>query len=216
MVQINICNSINLFSEEQKIEFRDVNDFNKILHSYPVAPHTPTILETITSSTLIYLDVSKKLIEVHCLDLNESKPKPAARKTIIQTQLYQVRDMCVIYAVDKQLLVVAADIEGLFAFNIATGNLEWKVDEEVPGMEQTIDANGVTQVGRGHLFVADRNNGCVQMFSLSDGQYLGPLKKGLETISDPSSVHWSPETSSLVVACYFQGKWQLNVINVQY
>ena len=124
--------------------------------------------------------------------------------------------MCVIHDVDKQLLVVAADIEGLFAFNIATGNLEWKVDEKVPGMEQTIDANGVTQVGRGHLFVADRNNGCVQMFSLSDGQYPGPLKKGLETISDPGSVHWSPETSSLVVACYFQGKWQLNVINVQY
>ena len=162
------------------------------------------------------MDVSKEPTEVHWLDLNECKPKPAAGKPIIQTQLDQMRDMCIIQNADKQLLVIAADIEGLFAFNIETGKLEWKVDEKVSGMEQTIDANGVTHDGHGPLFVADRNNGCLQMFSLSDGEYLGPLQKGLETISDPGSVHWSPEISSLVVACYLEGKWQLNVINVQY
>ena len=216
MVQINIYKSINLFSEEQKIEFRDVNNFNKILHSHSVAPHTPTILETIASSILIYLDVSKEPIEVHWLDLYESKPKAAAGKCVIRTQLSLVRDICIIQNADKQWLVVAGDIEGLFAFNMETGKLEWKVDENVPGMEQIIDANGVTHDGRGHLFVADRNNGCVQMFSLSDGKYLGPLNKGLETICDPGSIYWSSETSSLVVACYLNGKWQLNIINVQY
>ena len=216
MVQINICKSINLFSEEQKIKFQDANDFNKILYSHSVAPHRPTILQTIASSILIYLDVSKQPTEVHWLHLYDSKPKAAAAKYVIPTQLSRVHDMCVIQDADKQLFVVAADIEGLFAFNIETGNLEWKVDENVPGMEQIIDANGVTHDGRGHLFVADRNNGCVQMFSLSDGQYLGPLKKGLETISDPGSIHWNAETSSLVVACYLNGKWQLNIINVQY
>ena len=185
------------------------------MDSHSVAPHRPTILDTIASSTLIYVDVSKEPNEVYWLDLSESKPKLAAGKCVVPTQMYSMRDVCVIQDSDKQLLVVAADIDGLFAYNIESGKLEWKMDEMF-GMEQTIDANGVAQDGRGHLFVADRSNGCVQMFSVSVGQYLGPLTKGLETISDPGIVHWSAQMSSLVVGCHIQGKWHINVVNVQY
>ena len=76
---------------------------------------------------------------------------------------------------------------------------------------------GVTTDGRGHLFVTDYNNECIQTFSASDDQYLGCLMKGSEAIGGIFSVQLSAETLSLVVSCYFQGKkWQFNVFNVQY
>ena len=208
--------NINLFRNEQKIEFRDVNNFDKILHSHSVAPHTPTKLDTIAASTLIYLDVSKEPTEVHWLDLNESKPKPAAGKCVIHTQVNITDDICFVQYGDKHLLVVAARKAGLFAYNTDTNKLEWKVVGKVSGMEQAVLATGATTDGRGTLFMGDRGNECIQMFSASDGQYLGRLIKDVETIGNPRRVHWSPETSSLAAACLLQGKWQLQFINIQY
>ena len=70
---------------------------------------------------------------------------------------------------------------------------------------KAIFSYGVTTDKRGHLFVTDYNNECIQTFSASDGQYLGLLMKGSEAIGDIFSVKCSTESSSLVVACYFQG-----------
>ena len=217
MFHNNFCNSIH-FRDEQKIEFRDVNDFNKILLSHSVAPHKPEILTTIGASTLIYGHGSKKLIEVRWLDLSESKPKLAAGKSVILTQLGKMFDICFVEDGDKQLLVVAAFEAGLFAYNIKMGKLEWKVNGKVSGMEQALDAGGVTSDEHSYLLVADSGNECIQMFSASDGQYLGFLMTGVETIGDPIRVHWSPETSSLLTACSLQDTFSshLQFINIQH
>ena len=51
----------------------------------------------------------------------------------------------------------------------------------------------VTTDRRGHLFVTDYNNECMQMFSTSDGKYLGSLMKDSEAIGGIFSVQWSAE-----------------------
>ena len=178
-----------------------MTDFKKILHAHSVAPRTPTILDKIASSTLLYVDGSKKPFEVYQLDLSESNSKSAAEKPIIHTQQSEIYDMCFVQDGDKHLLVVATGDAGLFAYNTKTDKLEWEVNQKLTGMKQVPCATGVTTDGRGHLFVGDRGNGCIQMFSASDGQYLGHLMKGAETISDPGRIYWSVETSSLVAAC---------------
>ena len=208
--------NLYIFREEKKIEFRDVNDFNKILRSHSVAPHKPTQLDRNAASTLIYSDESTKNIDVHWLDFTGSNPKPPAGKVVIGTELHFIDDICFVQYGDKQLLAVAARKAGLFVYNIRKDKLEWKVDGKVCGMERALRANGVTTDGRGNLFVADRGNECIQMFSASDGQYLGRLMKGVETIGGPFSVQWSAETSSLVAACYLNAEWHLQVINIQY
>ena len=203
------------FRNEQKIEFRDVKDFNKVLHSHSVVPHKPGSLATIGASTLIFVDGSKKPYEVYWLDLSESKPKLTAGKHVIHTQLNEVSDISFGQVGDKHLLIVAARQAGLFAYNTETDKLEWKVDGKVSGREKALDAHGVTTDEHGHLFVADYNNECIQMFSTSEGQYLGCLIKGVEIIGVPARVYCSAETSSLLVACW-QGTWHLQLINIQY
>ena len=164
------------------------------------------------------MDGSKKPFQVCRLDLSESKPKPASGKGIIHTQLDDMFDICFVQDGDKQLLVVAAFEAGLFAYNIKRRKLEWKVDGKVDGMEQVLDADGVTTDESGHLLVADSGNECIQMFSASDGQYLGFLMKGVEIIGDPIRVHWSTETSSVLAACSLQDtfSWHLQFINIQH
>ena len=90
------------------------------------------------------------------------------------------------------------------------------MEGKVTGMEHALYALGVTTDGRGHLFVADDNNKSIHMFSTSEGQYLGRLIKGVETLGNPARVQWSTETSSLLAACFLQGTWHLQFINIQY
>ena len=164
----------------------------------------------------MYADGSKESIEVHQLDLSGSSPKTAAGKHVIHTEPDEIGDVCFVQDGDKQLLVAAAGDAGLFAYNTKTDKLEWKVDGNVTGMEEAVDVRGVTTDERGHLFVADYNNEYIHMFSTSEGQYLGRLMKGVETLGNPGRVYWIADTSSLVAACLLQDKWHLKLINIQY
>ena len=188
------------------------------MNSHSAAPHKPTKLSTAGGSTLVYADASKKPVEVHWLDLSDAQPKPAAGKRVIQTEIDYIADMCFIHEGNKHLLIVAEPDEGIFAYNTETDRLEWKVGAKALGMENSMGVCGVTTDGRGHLFVADymSENKCIQIFSVSDGKYLGRLMKGVETIGNSGKVHWNAETSSLLAACYFQNKWHLQWINIQY
>ena len=157
------------------------------------------------------MDGSKKPLEVYQLDLSESK-----QKQVIHTQQTIIEDICFVHDGDKQLLIIAVDSDGLFAYNTETNKLEWKMNRKQLEIENEMLFHGVTMDGRGHLFVTDYNNKCVQMFSASDGHYLGRLMKGVETLFKPAGVYWTAETSSLVAACILQGKWHLQCINIQY
>ena len=208
------------FSAGHQIKFRDAKDLKKILKSHTVAPHEPGVMCTgAAPSILLYVDESKTPREVHWLDLSGSKPKPAAGKCIIHTQQTEIYDMCFVDYGDKQLLIVAADDEGLFAYNTRTDKLEWKVVGKQSEMEENMLVTGVATDGRGHLFVADDGNKCIRMFSVSDHSHVKCLVKGVETIGNPDFVRWCEKTSSLLCLYCRAGKWHIKghkVIKVQF
>ena len=149
------------------------------------------------------------------MDLTGREPKEATDKRIFHVQEAFILDMCCVQDEGKQFFAAAADILGVSSYNTETGKREWNVRGRVDlsGMEKDMSACGVTTDGRGHLFVGDMNNKCIQMFSVSDGQYLGCL---IRDLGDPARIRWWEEKSSLFVMCYLQNKWHLKVINVQY
>ena len=200
--------------DRNAIKFRDAG-FKRILRTHWVAPHEPGAMCTgATSSDLWYEDLCTEPREIRPLDLSDEQPKPAVGKRVIHTQHSEIYDMCFVQDGDKQLLVVAAGKEGLFAYNTETDALEWKMDGTQPGMEKDIVAYGVTTDGRGHLFMGDRmyGNYCIQMFSVSDGSYLGCLVKGI--VGEPVSIRWCAKSSSLLILSNDVWNCYLKVIKV--
>ena len=150
--------------------------------------------------------------EVHWLDLTGREPKQVTEKGILHVQEDFILDMCCVQDKDKQLLVAACDILGVSSYNTETDTREWNVCGKVPGMENDMSACGVTTDGRGYLFVGDTKNKCIQMFSVSDGQYLGSIMKGL---GGPTRMQWCEKTSSIIAMCR-KRKIHLKMISVQY
>ena len=168
------------------LEFQDASDLSKTFCTHLVAPHEPVMLCTVKLSTLLYVDWSKIPFEVHWLDLSDVQPKPAAGKSVIHTQQRNIRDMCYVQNGGKEYLIIAAGREGVFAYNTLLDKLEWKVDGTLPEMKKDIAAYGIATDGHSHLFVADYNNRCIQMFSASDGSYLRCLVvKGAKSLGQP-------------------------------
>ena len=59
---------------------------------------------------------------------------------------------------------------------------------------------GVTTDGRCNILVYDVNNRCLQMFSISDGRYLGVLvKEEYLDLGELMCLGWCHTTSSLIV-----------------
>ena len=176
----------------------------------------PGIMCTTTPFLLLFEDISKSPREVHWLDLIGSYAKPAAGKRVVRTKPSGIFDMCFVQDGGKQLLVVTCGGNGIFTYNTDTDKLEWKVDVKLPGIEKDMDFMVLTNDGRGHLFVGDYVNGnkCIQMFSATDGQYLGCLMKDIEKFGDPCGFRCCEKTSSLLTAHFFKKKWNLNVITI--
>ena len=192
--------------------FRDVKDLKKPLKIDSVPQHKPSVICTgATPSTLLYVNEAKEPRDIYWLDLSDGKPKPAAGKRVIHTRQSYI--MCFTRDGDKHLVVVVDHTQGIFAYNADSGKLAWQVCGKLPGMEKYPDAVGVTTDGRGHLFVSDHwdGNDCIQMFSVSDGQYLGCLKKDIIDFSGPGRLYRC-EATSLVCSCLTD----LKVINIQY
>ena len=196
------------FSGRKKIEFRDASDLNRVILTHSVAPLEPGIMCTGTApSTLLFVDASKRPREVHWLDLSDGQPKPAAGKRVIHTKMHDIYGMCFAQDGDQKLLVYTASQtlcgDGkIFVHNMVTDKLEWEVDGNLPGMPRNLFALHVVSDGRGHLFVGDRRNGCIQIFSVVDGQYLGCLMKDVEDFRETYRIYWSEKTSSLICSCY--------------
>ena len=66
-----------------------------------------------------------------------------------------------------------------------------------------------------HLFVCDFNNNAIQMFSVSDGQYLGLLiREGEKNLGKPARISYCEIKYSLVVAHLVDRKWVISVIRL--
>ena len=184
-----------------------------------MAPHEPVLLCTATPSTLMYVDYFKYPQVIHRLDLSDAHPKPTFGKSVIHGELDRepglFRDLCFVKDGDKELLVVVDEVNGVFAYNTETGKLERKVDAAAPRMKYGMCPVGVTTDERGHLYVSDWKNECIQMFSVSDGLYMGYLLKYWEIAGNPEAIRWCITSSSLVLNVMVKGKLHLKVINVQ-
>ena len=114
--------------------------------------------------------------------------------TELVRHILHVHDEC------GEFLISAHGQEGLFACNTETGQLQWSVKGRQPGMEEDLDAPNLAADDQGNIFVCDVGNGGIQMFSVSDGRYLGCLiKEGDKGLSVPVMICWCRQTSSLVV-----------------
>ena len=76
-----------------------------------------------------------------------------------------------------------------------------------------MNACGVATDRRGHIFVCDGANECIQLFS-TDGRYLGEVfrKQGR---GRPDLIRWFEYVSRLVVTYELAGKWSVHVIKVE-
>ena len=67
-------------------------------------------------------------------------------------------------------------------------------------MDQELDAGNIAADDHGTIFVCDVGNGCIQMFSVSDGIYLGCLiRKGDQGLGGPFMICRGKELSSFIV-----------------
>ena len=196
---ILVCNFYDFRSEPYGIRVCDLNDLTKILVIASVAPRKPGVLCTGPSkSLLLYEYWTKSPREVCWLDLSAALPKPAAEKRVILPEQEEIRDMCFLHHREKELLITVDGDGKIYAYDTQTNKLEWKIDGKLPGMEGNMQTFGITSDGRGHLFAADYGNMYIQMFLVSDDQYLGYLIIDKEKLRSPVRVKWCEKLSSLL------------------
>ena len=136
--------------------------------------------------------------QLHWLDCSEGKPKLLG--ITANTNVNGLLDMCVAESENEKVLIASSydRNELIHAFNSTTGQLKWRKPKKIPS--GTFESSGVAGDSNGRIFVADYTNSCIQMFSASDGQYLGRLlKNGDQGLEHPRRLRWSEATSSLVV-----------------
>ena len=183
-----------------------------------MAPHQPQGLIKAAPSTLIYVDTSQTPAEVNWLHCEEAVPTADTRVRHV-THARQTGSLsCHAQNADNQLLLFVSDSrDRIIAHNVDNGIIQWQTGDKLPGMEHPLEVGGIAADGRGHLFVCDFNNNAIQMFSVSDGQYLGCLnKEGEQSLGKPARISCCKMTSSLVVAHLVDRKWIISVIRLQY
>ena len=165
-----MCN-IFIHRDEKCIEFRNTNNLSEILYTHSVVPHKPGRLCTVESYFLVYQDQSKEPCDIHWLDCNEAKPKLLREKSFTTSLLYLYDMIGVKNGTDELIIGIHPEI-GIHCYSTTTKSLKWKMTGKLLGTKNASEARKVTTDGRGHLFVSDGVNRCIQMFSVSDGQYL--------------------------------------------
>ena len=143
-----------------------------------------------------------------------SGDEPAPMGVIVHTNIMaDVEDICCIEYENEKLLVVADKDEMIHVYNTATGELKWSVKEKQIREERKFKPRGVAADGRGHLFVSDEVNKCIQMFSMSDGQHLGHF--GLQVEQSIGRIDWRDSTSSLLMVYKKDNEYCISDITVQ-
>ena len=119
--------------------------------------------------------------------------------------------MCLATHGNKEVLVTSNGIHGIKVYNVDTDEIEWK--KKYGLRESALDLSGVTTDGRGHLFACDLNHACVQIFSVSNGKYLGRLPNFGRVLGHPVMVRWCHDKSSLLVVHKKRNQYHLTVLD---
>ena len=186
-----------------KIEFYSVANKKYVpKFSHSVAPHHPGRLAT-RAKTLIYQDQGSSAHGLRGLNCSTYPPKGANINCIPSSKEFiglQLLDMIgSVTLKSDELIIKSFGSGGICASHKTNGKMRWKVKGRLPGMQKSMIARGIDTDGRGHLFVCDTANQCIQMFSLN-GDYLGVLlRSGEQDLGTPFRIRWCRRTSSVVV-----------------
>ena len=200
-----------------KLALYDVDTLEKLKFELPVRPDIPLLLSKGPDNSLLYTrgieedtyaPTAQNKYDVRRVDLSKF---PQWLKTEIPISLREfkcVHDICIVPRGNGDLIIITADSAGIFAYNARTGHLEWKTTRT--GNVPKIWPLGLSYDNRGHLYVCDKENGCIKMFSV-EGEYLGVLmsgeivehgvtaQKGKQGLGNPRWIRWNEKSSSLVL-----------------
>ena len=85
-------------------------------------------------------------------------------------------------------------------YDAQTGQLKWSVSGRIKGLENTLDVSEITSDEQECVYVCDKGNSCVLVFSFS-GEYVSTfVRAGEQGVREPTGILWSKALSSLIVA----------------
>ena len=209
-----------LFRSENKIEYRKANNLEDVGH-YFVEPCQPYRICSVPGdrSALLFIDVSEegyKTFKVHFDEEHQQLQHTKANAKLVQF-VDLIYDMCYSTYKGKEFIVVTRGSDGMYCYNLKTGNIEWGVKggSRPSPTSQPMILCGLTTDGRGRLFVCDSGNSCIQMFSIPDGKYLDALvRAGGEELGILHLVSLCKESSSLIVTHKLSEVWRVSVISL--
>ena len=173
------------FSEQEKIDFRDINNLDEVFLSYSVESHIPSFLSTESTGTLLYVDKARKPFEVRRLDCSTSPPTKTdfTTKTNTNDNIYFI--LSAQHKTQKLIIVVGDD----FAEAYRPDSTEvWSIGGSLPGVEHNFNPFGLVTDDHGHLLVCDWDRNCIRMFSLDDGSYMGVALSAERGINRPYDI----------------------------
>lgn len=126
----------------------------------------------------------------------------ATGEALCPTSKREVVDMVCVGTSDSEMLIYItySDTHGqIFARNIQSQKVVWKVMDRVFGMEERMRVRGVTADEEDHIYIRDGEE-AVHKLTAVDGKYVSTvLKKGENGIGAIHRMTWSKQDSSLVV-----------------
>ena len=164
-----------------------------------VTPCNPSALCVGPGSILFFVDE----LTSHIFQLDCSKIPPARVVAFTPTQETKIYDLSYLTHQNKDLIITTNGESGVSAYRLYTGELQWNYMGTMPGTDKVMNACGVATDRRGHIFVCDSANKCIQLFS-PDGRYLGEAfrKQGR---GRPDQIRWFEHVSRLVVTYELAG-----------
>ena len=197
----------------KKLEFRDPNNLETVIYTHSVAPHQPCTLCVAPPSTLFYVDNRyNKPSNIYRLDCSGGIPRLCQSIGPYDHSIYL---MAYMKYINENLLAIVVE-KRLQTFQIDTGLVKWRKKViQLPGQNDNFKPFYMAADRKGHLFVSDDNK-CIQLFSVSDGQYLGCfIKEGEQGLGVLGKICFSASTSQLVVSHRKDEKIHIAVLNVE-
>ena len=197
-----------------RIDFYDVNNFQFIKRSYPVAPFHPARLCTSAPSILLHVD-SRRPQRVRWLDCSTYPPQCFKVTHFSEgAENMSSQDMCFAAYQGKELLIIAHHVGSIQAYNAVTNSLEWTIKGRfAAGMEKPMNARGVAADKKGRIFVCDVNNHRVEMFSMNGG-FLGNVMR-FPVGEKPLKIRYYDALSCLFVCHAKKGGTVISMVKIQ-
>ena len=187
------------FRVARKIEFRNIRDLGKVIHTYSTDSLEPDSLCAASASTLLFLDQSKAFSgDVYWLDCSEAEPKLTGKK--INIEFRHALDICYLQD-EREPLLIASKGRSVVAYSALTSQQKWCNNTVAGVADSAVNKKRHSVTTDGCNYVMAHHFHDIKIMSLETGEDFGDLPgqrdHGLEI---PFKVRWCNATSSLIVA----------------